>query len=275
MCLTMSDRTLRPSEGLQSVVGCRLFVVPMQGRLGVVVARAREVVAAFLARGWVARLAACALVSFAAVIWLGALVVLLRVLSVIAFVAAVVWLAWLVSRVWRKQPPQWEAHDGSLATVVRARARRVVARAVSSHDEQKDVEGVEDSQAWEAGLADVHGAVAALNADLVAWQERLIREVERCQHELASRIDALPGLVGRAVPSERTSPPREQPAPAAQPVDTTPDVDFQAVLDEIEADLRLEKVEERERLLAEREERLDRRERDIAAFVNETQARIG
>src|SRR5215831_7756342 len=43
------------------------------------------------------------------------------------------------------------------------------------------------------------------------------------------------------------------------------------IFDELEADLRLESIEERERTLSERERRLERREKDLAAFVAQTQ----
>jgi hypothetical protein len=273
----------------------------MQAHLGVVVARVREAVAVFLARGWTARLAACALVSVAAVVWLGVLVVLLRVLSVIAVVAAVAWFAWLVGRVWRQRPLEWEAQRGSSTLLARARARVLAAREVSDRGEPDEVEGADGSEAraaWEAGLADVRGSVAALSADLDGWQERLIREVDRCQRELALQIDALHELVGRVVPPEQTASPRigsatketspthKQPAATASQAvasDGSPEPhlgasaepDLEAVLCEIEAELRLEKIEEREQLLAEREERLSRRERDMVALVTETQARMG
>lgn len=228
----------------------------MQARLGVAATRAREAVAFFLARGWAARLAACAVVSAAAVVWLGAFVVLLRVVSAIAFVAAVAWLVWLVGRVWRPRPA---ARQGTRFRI------RFSAPSVGEPDDVDRPERAEARAAeWEAGLAAVRSAVAALNVDLVAWQERLIHEVERCQRELAAQIDALPELVGHAAPPE---------APELRAVASS-EPDIEAVLHEIETDLRLDKIEERERLLAEREERLDRRERDLAAFVNETQARI-
>jgi hypothetical protein len=278
------------------------MLMPMQAHLGVVVARAREAVAVFLARGWAARLAACALVSLAAVVLLGALVVLLCVLSVIAFVAAVAWLAWLVGRVWRQRPLEPGAQRGSLTLFARARARSLAAREVSGHGESDGLEGLEGCEAraapWEAGLADVRGSVAALRADLDGWQERLVHEVDRCRRELASQIDALHEPVGRAVPLEQiasprigspkkeTSPAGKQPATTASravATDASPEShvgapaepDLEVVLSEIEAELRLEKIEEREQLLAEREERLNRREHDIAALVTETQSRIG
>jgi hypothetical protein len=274
----------------------------MQAHFAVVVARVREAVAAFLARGWTARLAACALVSFAAVVWLGVLVVLLRVLSVIAFVAAVAWFAWLVGRVWRQRPLEWGAQPGWSTLLARARARGLAAREVSDRCEPDEVEGGDGSAAWaaawEAGLADVRGSLAALSADLDGWQERLICEVDRCQRELASQIDALHELVGRAVPpaqpasprigspTKETSPTHEQPAATASQavaadgsqephLGASAEPDLEAVLCEIEAELRLEKIEEREQLLAEREERLSRREREMVALVTETQARMG
>jgi hypothetical protein len=50
--------------------------------------------------------------------------------------------------------------------------------------------------------------------------------------------------------------------------------DLDRVYREVEAELRLEAVEERERALAELEERLRRRERNLAAFVGEAQSRL-
>jgi hypothetical protein len=274
-----------------TAVSVPIVVGPMQAQLGVVVARVREAVAALLARSWTARLAACALVSFAAVVWLGVLVVLLRVLAVIAFVAAVAWFAWLVGRVWRQQPLERGARARTLTLLAHARARSLAAREVSGHGEPDEVEGPESSETrsapWEAGLADVRGSLAALSADLDGWQERLIREVDRCQRELASQIDALHELIGRSVAPQQPapSPRRKQPAKTASQavaadgspesdVDASAEPDLEAVLSEIEAEIRLEKIEEREQLLAEREERISRREREMVALVTETQARM-
>jgi hypothetical protein len=249
-----------------------LLLVPMLAHLGVAAAKAREAVAVFLARGRAARLVAAALVAGAAVVWLGALVVVLRVASLIAFAAAVAWLAWLVWRVWRQRPFEPGAPRGSVTSFVRARARSLATRETSSGDRPDDTGAVDDARVraarWEAGLADVRHAVAALHTDLLRWQERLVEEVERCQSELASQIDKVHELVGSAAPPEpaRDTPTRIRAASAS---------DLDAVLNEIEADIRLERVEEREQLLAEREARLDRRERDIAALVAQTQARIG
>jgi hypothetical protein len=276
-----------------TAVSVPIVVLPMQGQLGVVVARVREAVAALLARSWTARLAACALVSFAAVVWLGVLVVVLRVLAVIAFVGAVAWFAWLVRRVWRQEPLERGARPKALTLLARARARRLAAREVWDRGEPDEVEGLEGSETrpapWEAALADVRGSVAALSADLDGWQERLIREVDRCQRELASQIDALHELLGRAVAMEQSvapSPRRKRPAatasrsvvadePPESHVGAADEPDLEAVLSDIEAELRLEKIEEREQLLADREERLSRRERDMVALVAETQARLG
>jgi len=264
-------------------------LVPMQAHLGGIAARMREAAGAFLARGWAARLAASTVVSVAAIVWLGALVVLLRILSVIAFVAAGAWFVWLVGRVWRPQQLERGAQGGSLTRLVLVRARSLAARELPRRVESDENEATDAAQ-WEAGLAEVRSSVAALNADLLGWQERLIQEVERCQRELATQIVALHELVDRAVSSEQAAsdepePPKKEPrrrapravAPQLSPepeVEEPAEPDVESVLLEIEAELRVEKIEEREQRVAELEERLNRRERELAALVNETQAKI-
>jgi hypothetical protein len=57
--------------------------------------------------------------------------------------------------------------------------------------------------------------------------------------------------------------------------EATADLDFDAAWHELEIDLRFERVEERERMLGELEESLHRRERELAAFVAQTQAQLG
>src|SRR6266508_462039 len=70
----------------------------------------------FLARGRPARLAACAVVVFAAVVWLSVAIVVLRVVFVVALLLVAVWCAWLVAAVWWR-PVEWKGP--SLAAVCR------------------------------------------------------------------------------------------------------------------------------------------------------------
>ncbi len=74
---------------------------------------------------------------------------------------------------------------------------------------------------------------------------------------------------------DATSPEQRQRLAALQPVDdlrASPGPE--AALQELEADLRLERIERREQQLREREQRLDRRERELAAFVAQAQQRL-
>ncbi len=64
----------------------------------------RATVRRFLARGRSARLAACLVVAFAAVVWVGVASVLLRVLVAAVLVLIVIGCVWLIVGVWVGEP---------------------------------------------------------------------------------------------------------------------------------------------------------------------------
>jgi hypothetical protein len=231
---------------------------------------------AFLARGRLARLSASALVTLAAVVWLGAFVVVLRVVAVVVLSAATVWCVWLVVSVWRGGSPDQRSTLGSLA---RSRLARVIRGA--DDEPRTDVDGEPRPQA--ADLIDIRRSVDALGAEFAACREHVHRDLERWQRELGSQIAALRDVVDGVPIAERTTAPEEsitppQPAwkrdvPELGPED--PDGwGYRAALAEIESDLRQEELDQREQMLADREERLDRRERELSLFVSQAQAQL-
>jgi hypothetical protein len=278
-----------------------LLVSTMRTRLGSAAAGMRAVVRGFLARGWPARLAACALVSLAAVVWLGALVAVLRAAAVLALSAAMVGCVWLVLAVWRQRPLDVEGRLGSLARLVWARLGSPSLRRVGGRDEPAEQDGMAGFEAQftqrEAVLSAVRSSVDALSAELLGRQERLDREARQLQRELTSQLEALGALIARvehevsrltenpdrAAPPTLRTPDRAAPVvPAPDPrdvpepeLDAFADLDFDAAVSQLEADLRLEKLDEREQLLDELEESLSRRERELAALVAQTQAMLG
>jgi len=119
----------------------------------------------------------------------------------------------------------------------------------------------------------------ALTVELLGRQERLHADAESLQRALAGQIETIRDLVARIAQVEqevsRLAGDREPTSRDSGRIpadDLTADPDLRSAFDELEADLRLEKIEEREQMLGERERRLDRRERELAAFVAETQS---
>jgi hypothetical protein len=275
----------------------------MSTRLRIAAAKMRAVVRWFLALGWLGRLVACVVVALGALVWLGILLVVLRVLAVAALCAAAVAGVLLVRAVWvgeRADPARLrEWRLGRLWS----RVSLVLARPETERgwDDAEDLEPPLDER--EPGLADVRGSIEALATGLLERHERLYADVERQHRELGGQIEAMRTLVARIAQFENEVsrlvaspdparlareelPPREPvaaelfqagrvpvaPEPAAALA--AEDRDFEAALAELEADLRLEKIEEREQMLGELEERLNRREQELAAFVAQTQARL-
>jgi hypothetical protein len=265
----------------------------------------RAVVRRFLARGWRARVSACLVVSLAAVVWLGALGAVLRVLIVIALVVAIVCCVWLVAAVWRQPLFIEGAPLDSFSRLVWRHLSRV-AYGASSRGESPSLDGLHGFETkvarWEDALAELRRSVDAMGADLLGRQERLNDEAERLQRELGAHIEAMCALVTRvarfeqnvsrmtAVAEPSTTRASQMPevtrpsstASAAHPqgakkheADASAETELEAVLRELEADLRLEKLEEREKMLAELEQSLNRRERELAALVSQTQALMG
>jgi hypothetical protein len=218
---------------------------------------------------------------------------------------------WLVASVWVRRPSDWEEPQGSLPRLVWARVGLVLGQRVAAgenrHERDAEMERFEqEPEKHLVELASVRSSLDGLSADLFDRQERLNADAERLQQELGLQIEAMRALVGRvgrfeqrvsevsgSCASERPTPesdrwPAEEAgvpdlAPdrhrSADPEtvrdDATADLDFDAAWQELETDLRLEKIAEREQLLGEREESVNRRERELAAFVAQTQAQLG
>jgi hypothetical protein len=232
-----------------------------------------------LAQGRLARLAACLAVALAAVVWLSLAMVVLRVVFVVALLLAAVWCAQLVAAVWWGRT-DWTGPSSAALRRVWARVRpEFTGLAVEPSSTEQGPRELDERE--EAALAAFRRSAEALTVELVGRQERLHENGERLQRELALEIEAMRALVARIAQVEqevsrlaggweRTT--RESPTIPAG--DQGADLDLQAAFDELEADLRLEKIEEREQTLDERESRLDRRERELAAFVADTQSRL-
>jgi hypothetical protein len=231
-----------------------------------------------LAEARLARLAACAVVVLAAVVWLGVAIVVLRVVFVVILLLAAVWCAWLVLAVWRG--PEWTGPSTPALRRVSARARSVLgALADGRPSGQEGARNLDEPQ--EAAVEAFRRSAEAVTVELLARYERLHTDAATLHRELADQIEVMRGLIdrmaqaeqkvshvardGERTPRETTVVPRDE---------LTSDRDLQAALAELDADLRLEKIEEREQLLGEREARLDRRERELAAFAAATQDRL-
>jgi hypothetical protein len=231
-----------------------------------------------LARGRPARLAACLVVALAAVVWLSVAIAVLRVVFVVVLLLAAVWCVWLVAAVW--WGPDWKGPSAGALRRLWARAR--LAFAVLAADPSSAEQGARElDEPEEAALAAFRRSADPLTVELLGRQERLHADAERLQRELAGQIETMRALVARIAQIEqegsRLSGDRESTIRDSGRIpagDLTGDPDLRSAFDELEADLRLEKIEEREQMLGERERRLDRRERELAAFVAET-SRLG
>jgi hypothetical protein len=251
----------------------------MRSRFHLDSARRAASVRRFVAQGRPARLAACLVVALAAVVWLSVAIVVLRVVFIVALLLAAIWCAQLVAAVWWG-PIDWKGP--SAAALRRLWARVRLALTGLAADPSSAEQGAHElDEPDEAALAAFRRAADALTVDLLGRQERLHENGERLQRELAVEIETMRALVTRIAQVEQevsrlaggweltTRDSVRTPAD-----DLTVDPDLRAAFDELEADLRLEKIEEREQKLDERENRLDRRERELAAFVAETQSRL-
>jgi hypothetical protein len=233
----------------------------------------------FLAQGRAARLLACLAVALAAVVWLSVAIVVLRIVFMLVLLLAAVWSAQLVAAVWWG-PIDWKSP--SAAALRRLWARVRLALAGLAADPPSAEQSVRELDEPEQAAPDAfRRSVEALTVELLGRQERLHENGERLHRELAVEIETLRALVVRIAQVEqevsRLAGDRERTTrdrPTIPDCDLTADPDLRAAFDELEADLRLEKIEEREETLDERERRLDRRERELAAFVAETQSRL-
>jgi hypothetical protein len=249
----------------------------MRIRLGVALTRLGAGVRRFLAQGRPARLAACVVVALAAVIWLGVAIVVLRFVSVLIVLLAALWCAWLVAATW--WAPVDKAASGSPLRLLPARLRLAFRVLAADSPSAQGARGLAEPE--QAALAAFRRSADELTGELLRRQGRLNADTERLQRELAGQIETMRALVARIGQFEqqvsRLAGERESTSRDSGPLvadDLTADPDLQAAFDELEADLRLEKIEEREQMLGEREKRLDRRERELAAFVADAQNRL-
>jgi hypothetical protein len=233
-----------------------------------------------LAEAKLARLIACSVVVLAAVVWLGVAIVVLRVVFVVILLAIAVWCGWLVLAVWRG--PEWSEAATPAVQRVSARVRHVLGGAVAGSRPSEEERAARDlDEPHEAALAAFRRSAEAVTVELLARYERLHSDAESLQRELADQMEIMRGLIDRMAQAEQkvlhVAGDGERPQQVSATVsadEPAADPDLQAAFAELEADLRLEKLEDREQLLDEREARLDRREREIAAFVAATQDRL-
>jgi len=251
----------------------------------------RAAVRRFLARGRSARLAACLVVAFAAVVWVAVASVLLHVLVAAALVLLVIGCMWLIAGVWRGESadagefgvPAWRSvlrwvrlavarPEGAPTSPDGERARSTV--------EDEDLEKRERELAErEAAFATARSSVDQAIADLVRRQERLHTDAEQLEQKLAGQIDAMRAVVARMAQLEegasvRASAQPKLVEPALTGLDRPAEFDLEAARVELEADLRLEKIEQQEQELRELEEQLRRREDQLADFVAQAQGRL-
>ena len=200
------------------------------------------------------------MVALAAVVWLGAFVVLLRVLALLVLLAATTWCVWLVRAVWRQESPDRPRTLGSLARTTLAHVRG------PSTPQPPIVDG--------GDLIDIRRSVDALSAEFATCKAHFHHDLERWQRELDSQTTALREAVDRVALFDQDD--FRSVGPRSEPIRTgdSAELDVDAALAEIEADLRLEKLDEREQMLADREERLARRERELSLFVSQAQAQL-
>jgi hypothetical protein len=270
----------------------------------------RATVRRFLARGRSARLAACLVVAFAAVIWVAVASVLLRVLVAAVLLLIVIGCVGLIVGVWAGEPADPGEFGVSAWRVVLRWVRLAVAQPeaepASPEGERVQSEVVsyrltaedEDLAKRERELAERETAFAAARssvdaaiADLLRRQERLHTDAEQLEQKLAGQIDAMRAVVARMAQLEQGvsararagNQPMSGPRPTAHAdavepeptvLDQPAEFDLHAARVELEADLRLEKIEQQEQELRELEEQLRRREHQLADFVAQAQSRL-
>src|SRR4029077_19275843 len=88
----------------------------------------RAAVRRFLAHGRLARLAACLIVAFAAVVWIAVASIVLRVLFVAVLVVILTACVWLIAGIWIGEQVGGDEGIGSARRVVRRWARRALPR---------------------------------------------------------------------------------------------------------------------------------------------------
>jgi DNA repair exonuclease SbcCD ATPase subunit len=241
------------------------------------------------------------------VVWIAVASVVLRVVFAAVLLLLVTWCGWLVVGVWAGRQTGLSEGGASWRAMVptmRWRLMRTAPGADPPRAEQMTTAQTPDTLTHEAdelerrereltereaAFADVRGSVNAVIADLLRGQERLHADAELLQRELARQTDAMNAVVAKLADAEirlqeRESSNAERPIaaparpdpgePEPAPLDRPPDLDLRAARLELEADLRIEKIEEREQMLRELEEQLRRREHQLANFVAQTQSQL-
>ena len=247
--------------------------------------RARQpwtLVREFLARGRPARLVACVIVALAAVVWIAVASLVLRVAFAAVLLLLVVWCAWLVVGIWRGEDAgSWRTVLPSVPwRLTRATPAHATARPERSTTAAEDLHRRERELAErEAALAAVTSSLNAVIADLLRGQERLHADAEQLQRELAGQTEAMNAVVAKLAQTEtRTRRSDDVPSPyAPEPVTTADErsaVDLHTARLELEADLRMEEIEQQEERLRAYEEQLRRREAQLANFVAQTQGQL-
>jgi hypothetical protein len=238
-------------------------------------------VRAFLARGRFARLVACVLVALAAVVWIAVASVVLRVASAAVLLLLVVWCGWLIKGVWASwhtdpsedEAPTWRAVFPALRwRLPRAAPEHAVAPPAEPEDLQRRERELAER---EAAFAAATSSLNAVTADLLRGQERLHAEVAQLQRELESQTQAMQDVVAKLAHASmaRPTPRAPEPEPAAI-FEDSPELELRTARLELEADLRLEKIEEQEEKLRAYEDQLQRREHQLANFVAQTQTAL-
>ncbi len=265
----------------------------------------RAAVRRFLARGRLARLTACLMVAVAAVIWVAVASAVLRVVFVAVLLLIVIGCVWLIVGIWVGEQADGREFGESASRAVLGSVRRALAQLnaepASPEDERvvpraltddEELRGRERELAErEAAFAVVRSSVDAVIPDLLRRQERLHADAEELQRKLADQIEAMRAVVARMAKLEQEV---AEPRPAAHPVvhdpsasidagpaepdpsglDQRSELALHAARVEVEVDLRLEKIEEQEQELRELEEQLNRRERQLADLVAQTQSQM-
>jgi hypothetical protein len=141
----------------------------------------------------------------------------------------------------------------------------------------------------EAASAVARGSVNAVIADLLRGQEGLHADAELLQRELAGQTEAMNAVVAKLAHAEMRTRKSETSIaecsneaaagpnpgePESAPLDQRSELDLRAARLELEADLRIEKIEQQEQMLRELEEQLHRREHQLASFVAQTQSQL-
>jgi hypothetical protein len=272
----------------------------------------RTAVRRFLARGRLARLTACLVVAFAAVVWVAVASVVLRVLFIAVLVLIVASCVWLMVGIWVGRTEDSEEYGRSAWRVAARWVRRAIARAEDepvetavashappAHDDEELGRRERELVEREAEFAAARNSVDAAIADLLRREERLHTDAEQLHQKLAEQIEAMRAVVSRMAQLEqevsssahvgnqpvhpRAVDPDHAPRPPLKSVEEGPEptaagqhseLDLHAARLEVEFDLRLEKIEEQEEMLRELEGQLRRREHQLADFVAQTQRQL-